>query len=210
MRCDDETKCLIVEAANSHFLRLGYALANLNAIAADAGVSTKTIYRLFPAKSDLLASVITSRIDRFFLAVDEASLKSLSPLDGLIRLLSAYGKLALSAETTAITRLIIGESERFPEIAAAFYERAIKPTNAVIEKWLSDQAKAGTITADRPKEISGMLRGMMVMEPQRAAMLGQEPLPSIPDIEQRAILCADVFLKSNGACGAENRKPAPA
>jgi hypothetical protein len=40
-----------------------------------------------------------------------------------------------------------------------------------------------------------MLRGMMAMEPQRAAILRQEPPPKIEAIQARARMCADLFLK---------------
>jgi hypothetical protein len=40
-----------------------------------------------------------------------------------------------------------------------------------------------------------MLRGMMAMEPQRAAILRQEPPPKIEAIAARAKMCADLFLK---------------
>ena len=41
----------------------------------------------------------------------------------------------------------------------------------------------------------GMLRGMMVMEPQRAAMLRQRPAPDSDEIAARAKMCAKLFLK---------------
>jgi hypothetical protein len=40
-----------------------------------------------------------------------------------------------------------------------------------------------------------MLRGMMIMEPQRAVMLGQRPAPDRSEIVARAEQCAQVFLK---------------
>lgn len=198
-RCDEETMQVIIEAASSHFLKCGYAGFNLNSIAAEAGVSTKTIYRIFPGKSELLASVILSRIDRFFLAIDQVTLDSFNTRDGLIELLAAYGKLSLTTETIAITRLVLGESGRFPEIETAFYERAIIPTIRIIEDWLTRQALAGKIQPVNSRECAGVLRGMMVMEPQRAAMLGQAEPPSPPEIEARAIMCADLFLASCAA-----------
>jgi len=39
-----------------------------------------------------------------------------------------------------------------------------------------------------------MLRGMMTMEPQRAAMLGEGPAPNAEKIAARAKTCARLFL----------------
>jgi hypothetical protein len=40
-----------------------------------------------------------------------------------------------------------------------------------------------------------MLRGMMIMEPQRATMLGQREPPDAEEIAARAKLCAKLFLE---------------
>lgn len=195
LRCDDDTKSVITEAANRQFHEFGYAAASISAIAQDAGVSTKTLYRLFPAKADLFSNVISDKIGRFFLALDQGTLVAAGLREGLERILTAYGMLTLSEETVRMTQLVIGESDRFPEIATAFYERAIIPTNAVMENWLRQQCDRGLIVLEDPHEACGMLRGMMIMEPQRAAALGQRPAPGAEEITARAAMCADLFLK---------------
>ena len=51
----------------------------------------------------------------------------------------------------------------------------------------------GLIALDDPHEAVGMLRGMMIMEPQRAAMLGQREPPGLGgDRRPRQTLRADV------------------
>jgi hypothetical protein len=39
-----------------------------------------------------------------------------------------------------------------------------------------------------------MLRGMLIMDVQRGAMLGQRPAPDAQEIAERARACAKVFL----------------
>ena len=53
LRSDEETLGLIVEAARQEFQLGGYAGTGMSAIAARAGVSTKTLYRLVPTKAEL-------------------------------------------------------------------------------------------------------------------------------------------------------------
>ena len=195
LRCDDDTKSLIIEAADTQFRESGYAAASINAIAQSAGVSTKTLYRLFPTKADLFSSIVSDRISRFFLALDQSTLETTDLRQGLERLLTAYGMSTMSDETIDIMRLVIAESDRFPEIATSFYETAIVSSNAIIEKWLMTQCERGLIRLEDPYMVSGMLRGMMIMEPQRAAILRQLPPPNIAEISRRARICAEVFLK---------------
>ena len=101
--------------------------------------------------------------------------------------------LTLSAETIAIHRLVIGECDRFPEVARTFYRQAIVPVNAVIEDWLTKQSDKGALRIADVHIASGMLRGMMTMEPQRSAMMGQRSAPHRDEIALRAKQCAEVF-----------------
>jgi AcrR family transcriptional regulator len=195
LRCDDDTRGLIIEAADVQFRENGYAAASINAIAQSAGVSTKTLYRLFPTKADLFSSIVSDRIGRFFLALDQSMLATMDLRQGLERLLTAYGMLTMSDDTVDMMRLVIAESDRFPEIATSFYETAIIGSNAVMEKWLTTQCERGLIHLEDPHMASGMLRGMMIMEPQRAAILRQLPPPNIAEISRRARICTEVFLK---------------
>ncbi|MGO4439142.1 TetR/AcrR family transcriptional regulator [Rhizobium sp. RAF56] len=195
VRCDDDTRAVILEAANRQFHENGFAAASIAAIAQEAGVSTKTLYRLFPTKADLFSDLITDRIGRFLHVLDRNMLATIDLREGLERMLIAYGRLTLSSDTVTMTRLVIGESDRFPELAASFYERAIVRTNALMEDWLRQQVERGVIHLDDPHEACGMLRGMMIMEPQRASMLRQLPPPKADEIVARAKACADLFLK---------------
>ncbi|EJZ16987.1 transcriptional regulator, TetR family protein [Rhizobium sp. Pop5] len=186
---------MIIEAANRQFHENGYAAASIAAIAQEAGVSTKTLYRLFPTKADLFSEMIIERTGRFLMSLDPGTLAVADLRQGLERMLMAYGMLTLSLDTITVTRLVISESDRFPEIATTFYEKAIVRTNALMEDWLRRQIDRGLIALDDPHAACGMLRGMMIMEPQRAAMLRQQQPPGIEEIAARAKMCANLFLK---------------
>ncbi|MGO4674917.1 TetR/AcrR family transcriptional regulator [Bosea sp. 2YAB26] len=192
-RPDDETMRLIVEAADREFQSNGYAGTNIKAVADRAGVSTKTLYKLVPTKAGLFEATIRLRISRFLLDLDDEVGEELDPREALERILFAFGVLTLSAETIAINRLVIGECGRFPEVARAFYQLAIVPVNGVIEAWLTQQKDKGTLRIDDVHIASGMLRGMMIMEPQRTAMMGQRAAPHRDEIALRARQCAEVF-----------------
>jgi AcrR family transcriptional regulator len=194
IRSDDETRRIIIQAAERQFSELGYGSANINVIAQNSGVSTKTLYRLFPTKADLFERVISVRITEFVLEADEEKLARMDVKTGLVRLLTAYGNLVLSAHTIAVTRLVLAEAERFPEIAATFWERAVERTNATLESWLKTQSTLGRLVIEDPYLAAGMLRGMMAMEPQRAVMMGRLNTIDAATIPARAESCAEIFL----------------
>jgi AcrR family transcriptional regulator len=199
IRSDDDTRRLIIEAAAKEFQSQGYAATCINDVAQHAGVSTKTLYRLFPAKAVLFKAVVAERIGTFMLSIDEHALAALCLEPALERILTELARLTLSEETIAINRLVIGECDRFPEIATAFYETAILQVSGVIASWLERQCERGLIKLDDPQAAAGMLRGMMIMDPQRAAMLGQRGAPGTAEIAARAKSCARLFL---GGCRA--------
>src|SRR5271156_329627 len=87
IRCDDETRQLLVEAARQEFQTNGYARTCMNDVARRAGVSTKTVYRLIPNKADLLRRVISDTIGKFMLDVDAEALDTLPMSEGLERIL---------------------------------------------------------------------------------------------------------------------------
>jgi AcrR family transcriptional regulator len=194
VRSDDETRHLIIEAAGRVFRAKGYAGTCIGEVAQEAGVSTKTLYRLIPTKAELFTSVISERIGRFMLDVDAGGIGTRDVTSALERILVVYGNLTLDPEVIAVNRLVIGESDRFPEIATAFYELAITRTTAAIAEWLEMQCARGLLKLDDPEEAAGMLRGMMTMEPQRAVMLNQRAAPDAEAIAARAKRAVRLFL----------------
>ncbi len=91
-------------------------------------------------------------------------------------------------------RLVLAEGHRFPELAETFYQQAVGRTGEAVAAWLRRQSDRGLITLDDERLAAEMLRGMMIMEPQRALILGQRGMPSPQEIVDRAKLCARLFL----------------
>jgi len=206
VRSDDETRHVIADAARAEFLARGYVGACVDDIAKSAGVSKKTLYRLIPTKAELFRASVTDRIARFMLAVDDESIGSHEVGAALERLLTEYGILTLSADTIAIQKLAIAESDRFPELAASFYADAILVTQAALAKFLAKQCALGALDLDDPNVAASMLRGMMIMEPQRSAMFGRGHLLTPGEIAERACRCARLFL---GGCLRDGVRAAP-
>src|SRR5580693_5780395 len=63
LRCDEETRAVIVDAARHAFAANGFAGTGMDSVARAAGVSTKTLYRLFPNKQALFDAMVMERTD---------------------------------------------------------------------------------------------------------------------------------------------------
>jgi AcrR family transcriptional regulator len=194
-RCDDETRTIIFEAARHEFAASGYAATSMESVARRAGVSTKTLYRLIPNKAALFEAMITERIDRF------ASVVRLRACDGrdiepaLREALIVCGELILDGDVITLQRVILGDSEKFPEIAETFYHKAIRRTERTLANWLQAQHERGLIKIDDPEAAAGILLGMLVFQPQRAVMFGHAPTLSRDELERRAQTVAALFLR---------------
>ena len=64
VRPDCETRQVIYEAVRREFAAGGYRETSMESVAHRAGLSTKTLYRLFPNKAALLEGTMSDRLDR--------------------------------------------------------------------------------------------------------------------------------------------------
>lgn len=194
-RSDDDTRALIVAAARKDFASSGYAATGMESVAKSAGVSTKTLYRLIPNKAALFEAVITEGLDRFAARIRLRACDHHDIEAGLREALIAYGELILDHTVLATQRMILSESDKFPEIAETFYTKAIKRTETTLANWLKAQADRGLIKIENAAEAAGMLLGMLAFQPQRAVMFGHTPLLNADELARRAGIVAELFLK---------------
>ena len=194
-RCDEDTRAIIFEAARHEFAASGYAATSMDSVARRAGISTKTLYRLIPNKAALFEAMITDRIDTF------ASVVRLRACDGsniekaLREALIVCGELTLGGDVISLLRVIIGDSEKFPEIAETFYHKAIRRTEQTLANWLRAQSERGLIRIEDAETSAGILLGMLVFQPQRAVLFGHASPLTRQELEKRAQTVAAVFLR---------------
>jgi AcrR family transcriptional regulator len=195
LRCDEETRAVIVDAARHAFAVSGFAGTGMDGVARGAGVSTKTLYRLFPNKVALFEGMVIERTDALVSTVKLRACDGGDVEAALTEALLMCGELMLDGEVIALQRVIAGESDKFPEIAETFFNKAIMRTQGALAGWLHVQVKRGTIALDDADVAAGMLLGMLALQPLRAVMFGHRPPPSRSELAQRAKACAALFLR---------------
>jgi AcrR family transcriptional regulator len=195
LRPDNETRDIIYEAARHVFAEKGFAATSMETIARAAGVSTKTVYRLIDNKAVLFEQMVRQRIDRFVNAVNLSACENRNFEVALGDALIICGELVLDREVIAIQRMILAESDAFPQMAESFYEYAMQRTVSALGDWLRQQQGRGVIALNDADEAAGMLLGMLIFEPQRAVWFGHRAAPSRTAVDQRARRCAKLFLQ---------------
>lgn len=170
LRSEDETRALIIAAAARAFLETGYIRTGIDTIARDAGVSTRTLYRLFAAKEDLLKQAMEARIDAAFGSLDAARGTKADPRASLEALLSGYADLALSDEAVRLTRLIAAEGQQVPALAESYRQATARITGA-FEAWVREHQRNGFLRPGNTETAANLLRGT-INEAQRQILLG--------------------------------------
>jgi AcrR family transcriptional regulator len=106
----------ILTAATGLFLRDGYAASSMEAVAAAAGVSKRTLYARFPDKAALLQHAVSNLIAAWLPPFDASLEQALSLEDALLQAAREMLRIALAPEALALHRLVVAEAARFPEL----------------------------------------------------------------------------------------------
>ncbi len=140
----------ILEVAERSFRERGFADTSMSTIAAELGGSKTTLWSYFPSKDALFAAVIDSKIDNFQAKLDEA----LIPSGGTAAALNRFGLLFLNKimdpQSTALHRLIVAETERFPQIGEAFAVRGPDRVRQRLCRYMEEEMAAGRLRRGDP------------------------------------------------------------
>jgi len=140
----------ILEVAERSFRERGFADTSMSTIAAELGGSKTTLWTYFPSKDALFAAVIDSKIETFQAKLDQA----LIPTGGTAAALSRFGHLFLNKildpQSVALHRLIVGESERFPQIGEAFALRGPDRVRTRLCRYMEEEMAAGRLRKGDP------------------------------------------------------------
>lgn len=121
-----ETRERIRAAAHRLFLRQGYLATSIEAILAEAGISSKeTLYRYYASKEDLFVAVLGQlTLEQPEFSAKLAALPAPHDLLSLRQILTQLSRAIMSLmnqpEYLALVRIIIAETPRFPQLGSLF------------------------------------------------------------------------------------------
>lgn len=122
---------MILAGALQVFTTYGYAAASMDRIASAAKVSKPTLYRYFQDKEGLFLALIQQLMQKNnrMLSNLHTSPDLQTPPDQVLRQLanSTLQEFSRNQPLSTLMRLIIGESEKFPELARSFVREIEKP-----------------------------------------------------------------------------------
>ena len=189
----DAKRRSVVEAATRAFLTQGYGAASMDAIAADAGASKRTVYNHFPSKRDLFRAVV-ARLYEDLNAQDGGRLPADRAPESV---LPAFAHALLAhlrrPEVTGLLRLVIAEHRRFPELAQDLLKEGKGPAVAPLAAYLATQHERGTLAVPCPAVAASLFLGGVKEQLFWPGLLG---LP-VADDGPVVVAAVEAFLRAH-------------
>ena len=194
----------IIEAAHELFLQKGYAGTSMDDVAARAAVSKQTVYKNFADKQRLFTEVITSDVGRIE-STTEAQMAAMPDSTDLAGDLRAFARDHLAGVMQPgrlrLRRMLIGEAERFPELAQAWYASGPERSCAEFAGWFAAWDRRGLLRVPDPMLAAQQFNWLVLSIPLNKAMANatDEPLFTRAELDHYADEAVRVFLAAYGA-----------
>lgn len=200
----DAKRAAIVAASTAAFLAQGYEAASMDAIAADARVSKRTVYNHFPSKRELFRAV-TQRLYAGLIEADALSDSADEPPEiALPRLARAILQHLRQPEVCGLLRLVIAEQHRIPELAAEFQSVGKGPAVGIVERYFAAQQGRGRLSAPDPLLAAQQFLGAVKESLFWPALIG---VPTRADEDEVIAAATRMILLAYGKGADDGRQP---
>ncbi|MCX7133046.1 TetR/AcrR family transcriptional regulator [Aeromonas sp.] len=169
---ESDLRAALVEATLTLLLKGGYATATVDAVAKQAGVAKKTLYRFAANRDELVAQAVRSWTDAFQPAFELDADSSDALGEMLEQGLQAIASQVLSAPAVGMFRLLQHEFVGRDALLAAYQDNGIVRGRATLANWLQRQQQLGWLRAQDVAQTSDLLLAMTMAEPLRQMALG--------------------------------------
>ena len=190
----------IAQAALRLFLRDGYERTSVDAIAAEAGVSKRTIYNRYTDKENLFRSVLQDMFTDSMAAFARMADAHLTDVTDVGRDLTAFLKesavtLTLAPDRIALIRVILTEAPYFPALLRR--ERGHEGMHATLARVLGRLAEAGKLAVTDPDEAAEHLFALTLGRASNESMFSGGKL-SDAQVDRIITGGVRVFLRAYG------------
>jgi TetR/AcrR family transcriptional regulator, mexJK operon transcriptional repressor len=184
----------ILDVAADLFLTEGYGATSIEAVAQRARISKRTFYHRFPDKAALFDAVLRRIIQGIRPPPDTPLFEGGDIGEVLRRLARLVVRASVAPMTLALTRLMLTEAQRFPELAAIVAREgsrgdAVRQITALLER----ESRAGRLAIDRPEFAAEQFLALLMTVPQRRASGLGTPMTGA-ELDVWADDCVNLFL----------------
>lgn len=191
-----DKRAKIISAARDLFLTEGFDRSSVDAVAAKAGVSKRTVYDYYGDKQSLLVAVVEETGSSVLEMIEQGITEHLLEFEDLERTLVSFcGHIVASAkgssDYTALMRLLMLEAANLPE---AILERLDNATEEGIVRRFAHFGQAGLLNAPDPlmaaKHFIALTFSQVFNHPGKTAAWKEKETDRILREGVRVFLCA--------------------
>lgn len=192
------SRLLILDAAAQVFVRSGYEATTMDEVAAVAGVVKRTVYNIFADKDQLFVATLSRSIEtaETFLQPLTTGMALTDPDRDLPQLAVLLARSVLIGPVVPLRRLLVGESTRFPELAAEYRRRAPEAVITSLAQALRSAAARGLLDVADPELAAEHFAFLVMGADLDRGMLTGSIDRTDEQIRSRAVAGADVFLRA--------------
>jgi AcrR family transcriptional regulator len=170
------TRQRILVAARRLFAEQGYNGTSVGEIEAAAGLSPRSgaLYKHFPSKQAVLAAAIAEHTAVVDEMRTQLAVMPLGDLRAELTLVARWGLAELRREHE-LTRIVMKEGDRFPQIAETFREQIVMRGHRMAAEWIARYVeREGGRVAD-PEAVGALLTGSLVGYTLQEVLFGPAP-----------------------------------
>ncbi len=151
MANESTTREAILEAAVRNFLTRGYGRTSMEQVAKSAEVGRRTVYNQFESKKALFDATVTRLWKQNPIAdiVNHID-KTGPPEEGLTQIGNSIAEFWVPEESVAFLRMIIAESNQFPELIQIFTNTGRDPARRAIASYFQELTNSGRLNVLDP------------------------------------------------------------
>lgn len=188
----------ILSAGRDLFLSQGYQGTSVDAIAASAEVSKQTVYKHFGDKHELLMAIVNDALETTvsaFVARTSTLAESTDLERDLIALAGDYLRAVLQEPVVQLRRLVVGEANRLPELAALYYDRVPGRMLAAFAECFARLDERGLLEVREPSVAAEHFAFLVVGRGiDQALFCGGPQVESTIDVDHHGRAAVRVFL----------------
>lgn len=163
----------LLDRALDHFLDKGFEQATIEAIAADVGMTKRTVYARYDDKAALFRAAVRRAIDRYQVTPEAIAATETGDLrQTLANIAMLRINLVASPQGMKLQRIIQTESYRFPDIFTDTYELGAMPTIHFLAELLRRETESGRLDVDDCYMAASTFMSMVVSGPVRFILSG--------------------------------------
>lgn len=184
----------MVSAARKLFLEAGYGATSMDKIAAEAGVSKRTVYSHFQNKENLFAAIMGDMCD----LIGGENPNEPIPVEAPEQILKHLGlhiiESVLEPEALDVFRVVLAESHVFPELGQAFWKAGPDVMKGFLVEYLLELDRRKVLKIKNAELSAYQFMGMIKWPYHMRVLFGAGETPTKKEINESLDLAVSTFV----------------